>query len=49
MINIVMDSKWVWCNKIQEMGGREEGQSAFDERVKSRGDNFAVKSFVSTA
>ena len=24
------------CNKIQEMGGREEGQSAFDEREENQ-------------
>ena len=47
MINILLNFKSVWCNKIQEMGRREEGQSAFDERDENqRGDNLAVKSFV---
>ena len=33
------------------MGGREEGQSAFDERErgKPKGDNLVVKSFVSSS
>ena len=48
MINILLNFKSVWCNKIQEMGRREEGQSAFDERERKTkgGDNLAVKSFV---